>query len=614
MEEAGNAATGAPTPITALGDVTNDKRLVHDASPSRRLPREWGTKGRRDLEYLRRLRDPESPEQKDSSRKDGTGAAAAPSTEAEKQAPIRPHDSHRSRIPQKTTRIDDILQVQRDEEEPDHPLPSSFRPARRRTYDSRQRRRDLQEPGSRRSTSVADAPKTTDMAPQPSVSEPEVVEESVARPAKRDSRQLLKQLARAASATPSPPPKNFTMRRAAALADAAVAPKRGPEPKDSLKRESRRTHLDSGATLGGSRPSQVPRMRSPEEVAQGGKNGPSISSIPETAKFATTTELAPLESTEPPSQTPKVTGSWIETPVAPRLSFGSRASAEAGVHKPKQAEDADQAPAQSVEDKQTEPIHQTTEKIGEHATRSSRTGKESAPRSISGQDKAGDASLDRQAAPVLRDVTDQDVDISSLMNVGDDTLEMVSKESGATSRAESDRLKELVALKEMAQRLHAARSGLRGVKKDMKRVEAKIGSQEAAQDAVKDEVEAASTNAKLTSPTPPPAMAQQELRVSTLLRNEFNAFKATLYQRRSSGRIRLTWFGIAFLILVVWCLSEVTLWYALLQSVIRRMVSLTQNAANTTAILYMRDTWLDTASTFMLRGCRLSPRPCCFER
>ncbi|KAB8339205.1 hypothetical protein FH972_022139 [Carpinus fangiana] len=478
MENLGRSAAGSNT-RHADYQTSNplepdiDGQPVHSAT-------QWGTKGSHGTGSMKQIL----------SQNAGAGLQTADSGSGVSQRDMLQSDKSTA---QGRDALDDIMRLERDNLVLQD-SPASLRADRRRRYNpKRQNERDKAEnlglattrlpqtgsDGLRKSRSLSYARRQTN----PAAAEDQENTDRT-RPI-RDSKGLLKSLARAASASPKP---------------GVVSGADWPDNADSKAA----TALKFGN----------PDADAPDVKQEPHPRGNDLPAYPQRQSIAV---LNPTEEfVQDASKTPRVIGAWVDTPKAARVDGRSEADS----------------------------ANKNTALQNQHVKQPARS---SLPRSAAEyllrNAQAGDEALGDTTLNSLRDLAGQDLNVSRLQNLDDDTLELVGKAAEPLSKAEREQKKELVHLSEMAKRLHAARSSLRDASQAMKRIE--------------HEIEGRSTEKDSSDGT---SHIAQNIRLSTVVKNELRSLLRHFWAPTASERMRLTWVGVFALIALSWAVSEVTLW------------------------------------------------------
>ena len=159
------------------------------------------------------------------------------------------------------------------------------------------------------------------------------------------------------------------------------------------------------------------------------------------------------------------------------------------------------------------------------------------------EDGLGDATIASLKGLVDDEAT---VDLSSLLPLDGETLDLINNVNVRVNRGEDLRTEEREQLNRMNEYLRAARSGIRDASKGLKRVE--------------HQVEGADGQPPIVMKGHGREMRFDELTFSDIFRATSRSFRRQFATRSPKGHLSLTWLGLISLILLVWSMLEITLW------------------------------------------------------
>lgn len=258
-------------------------------------------------------------------------------------------------------------------------------------------------------------------------------------------------------------------------------------------------------------------------------------------------------------KTPVVMGAWVHTP---------------STKKPKEENINGQTSAAEKEKKHVKPapilgnaVQQDTSKLPV-LPRSAAASIIDKTATISQDGNTNEITMGDSTLESIRNVAGQDVDYSTInLDVGvdldDETLNMIENVNVPVTQAAWDRQLEAQTMLRMRRRLRAVRTGLRDASRGMKRVEREIENAEMANDKA-----SASTSALQNGTATQQHLHQctqcasgRPITLSSLIADAWHYFTSYFYTWPANRRWlpRLTWLGLALLLFTIWSISEVTL-------------------------------------------------------
>lgn len=292
--------------------------------------------------------------------------------------------------------------------------------------------------------------------------------------------------------------------------------------RDLLRQLARASATPSPPTKPAERPAGRPRSRktspSKKQAGSGGKIDHRLPTPPDD-------EVVYSEQLETLVKTPTASGRWVDTPA-------TRTRKEVVPLSSEKPDDASSLPTEKARLAKNE--------------REPKSALEAVLRSHTGQ--GADAALGDDTIASLRDLLNDDTtgDISQLLPLDDETLDLINNVNTRVDKGEDLRQDERAQLKRMTNFLKSARSGVRDASKGLKRVESQVEGAEARDATSLVRCSHCGCSGPVT--------------LSSLLTNAARSFWDNFYYRPPKGPGKFTWLGIACLAFLVWFITEVTLW------------------------------------------------------
>lgn len=252
----------------------------------------------------------------------------------------------------------------------------------------------------------------------------------------------------------------------------------------------------------------------------------------------------------PIPETPVVTGAWVDTP--------------AGHWRSHSAGNAPETDAKYV----AEPQSPNASSPGSRSRRLSSAGKQAShPKSAldaliqearshhstenhQNKDAFGDDTLNS-----LRDIAGQDAEYDTTVHdLDEDTLDLIKNVRQPVDSAEVQRQHELQTLLRMNERLRTARAGVREARNGMKRMEHRV------EEADGSDVGTDSAATDHSGPCKRCGCPEGGAMLSRILRDVWRTLRRQFYAWPKGRRLRLTWLGMLCSLLLLWSISEFTLW------------------------------------------------------
>ena len=364
---------------------------------------------------------------------------------------------------------------------------------------------------------------------------------------KQGPRALLHALARSASATPSPPIKMVPQNRKseASYSREDVVSRIDSDQNIHLQQRHRQSVEEHSASLicptsstsESTRPpsrkgSKSPVMHTPQELLI----------PPEFTESNTRKPLIP--------KTPKVTGAWVDTPAGHRHSQSAVDPSDSNMNcveepqSPAASAPKSRSRTPSLAGKQPSHPKSALEVLIQEARSNQSNGNHP------NEDAFGDDTLNS-----LRDIAGQDAEYdTTVLDLDEDTLDLINNVRQPVDSAEAQRQHELQTLQRMNERLRTARAGVREARNGIKRMEHQVEEADGSDGGIDFGSTIHSGPCKRCGCPEGGAM------LSRILRDAWKTLRRQFYVWPKGRRLRLTWLGMLCSLLLVWSISEVTLW------------------------------------------------------
>lgn len=275
------------------------------------------------------------------------------------------------------------------------------------------------------------------------------------------------------------------------------------------------------------------------------------------------TESVPSPQKPADVQTPKVTGAWVNTP-APETSKArffphSSSSSSSRSVSPVKSKTAEPLPETERKAPIEEPPKPQKQALPSSALEAVIDRAKSNHQSQGKEDTLGDSTIDS-----LEDLIHSSPDDTTNLQLDEDTLMGLRLPAGAPkTAAERDRYQEIQILQTMNTRLKSARTSIRDAGRGIKRVEHQVDVAEHHADVVEvNNVPAVTGQCKRCG------CSAVSARTSSFS-GVWPARKRLFYDKDRNGRMKFTGLGLASLMLLTWLLSESVLWYVCPQQLYR---------------------------------------------
>lgn len=292
--------------------------------------------------------------------------------------------------------------------------------------------------------------------------------------------------------------------------------------RDLLRQLARASATPSPPTKGAERPAERPRSR---RTSPAKKQAGSAAEVGHRLPTPPDDEIIYSERLKSSAKTPLVTGGWIDTP-ATRLQRDLVPPASSGEYD-RSSRAADQP----------------------RSAKSEREPKSALDAVLRSQKTQGaDAALGGDTIASLRELLNEDTtgDISQLLPLDDETLDLIYNVNTRVDKGGDLRQDERAQLKRMTNFLKSARSGVRDASQGLKRVESQVEGVETLDPSSIGRCSQCGCSGPVT--------------LSSLLAGAARSFWENFYHRPLKGPGKFTWLGIACLAFLVWFFTEITLW------------------------------------------------------
>ena len=364
---------------------------------------------------------------------------------------------------------------------------------------------------------------------------------------KQGPRALLHALARSASVTPSPPLKIVPQHRKSEKPNSRDDVVSGIDSDHSNRLQQRHRESVEEHNVSPIRPTSSTSESTRPPSRKGSKSPVMLTrqELPIPPEDTDSKTREPLV-----HRTPQVTGAWVDTPAGHRYSQCAVDPSESNMS----YVDESQSPvASSPKSRSRGPS-----RAGKQASHPKSALEALIQEAHSNQSKnshPNEGSFGDDTLNSLREIAGQDTEYdTTVLDLDEDTLDLINNVRQPVDSAEAQRQHELQTLQRMNERLRTARAGVREARNGMKRMEHQV--EEA--DGTDGGNDLGSTNP--SGPCKRCGCPEDGALLSKVLRDVWRALRRQFYVWPKGRRLRLTWLGMLCSLLLVWSISEVTLW------------------------------------------------------